>query len=181
MTKPTIVFTPGAWHSPVCYAAVASLLQAAGYVHQPPSSLLNIAIADILPPRYPTIFVPLPSVDAPIAVQSLDDDVKAIRKAIIGATSRNQDVVVFCHSYSGVPASQAVENLGKGGKDTVGKGGVVLLFYCTAFVLPINTSLLDGLGGNHPPWTRREVSSKYLLQTWRMKLTSSSRVTICSR
>ena len=87
----------------------------------------------------------------------MDDDVKAIRKAIIGATSRNQDVVVFCHSYSGLPVSQAVENLGKGGKDTGGKGSVVLLFYCTSFILPVGVSLLDALGGNDLPWFRKEV------------------------
>ena len=118
------------------------------------------------------VFVPLPSVDAPIAIQTLDDDVRAIRKAIKGATSRNQDVIVFCQSYSGIPSSQAVENLGKGGKDTVGKGGVVLLFYCTAFVLSLNVSLLDGLGGSDPPWTRIEVGSKTPFAKWGMKLTS---------
>lgn len=105
--------------------------------------------------RYPTVFVPLPSVDATKAVQTLDDDVKAVRKAIIGAKSRNQDVIVFCHSYSGVPVSEAVENLGKGGKDTVGKGSVVLLFYCTAFILPVNVSLLDAIGGKDLAWFKK--------------------------
>jgi hypothetical protein len=59
MSKPTIVMVPGAWHKPVIYSDVATLLSAHGY---------------------PTISLPLPSVGAVPPHQDFNGDVMAIRE-----------------------------------------------------------------------------------------------------
>ena len=118
--KPTIVFVPGAWHTSACYSAVASILEAAVYT---------------------TKMVDLKSVGGE-PIPGFEPDVEVIRSAMESACDADQDVVLFMHSYSGVPGSEAVKNLDKASRRKGGKkGGVVHLVYCAAFVLPVGAYL----------------------------------------
>lgn len=86
--KPTIVMVPGAWHGTNCFDLIASSLQSHGYE---------------------TIQVTTPSVGS---AQPFSADVQAIRDAI-AAASDSGDVLLFMHSYGGVPRCCAVEGLRK--------------------------------------------------------------------
>jgi pimeloyl-ACP methyl ester carboxylesterase len=118
-TKPTIVFVPGAWHTPAIYASTMSILQ----THD-----------------FPTIGVPLPSVGAanPALKPSFDADVKAIRDCLSGLVEKEgKEVILVTHSYSGMPGTEAPVGLGKKEREKKGlRGGVVRLVYIMAFAMP---------------------------------------------
>jgi pimeloyl-ACP methyl ester carboxylesterase len=135
--KPTtIVFVPGAFHRSAGYAAVARLLEAAGYT---------------------TKLVDLPSVGGAPPVTGFEPDVAAIRTAIESACDEaaaadvDVDVILFMHSYAGVCGSEAVQGLDRAARQA-GRGGVSHLIYCAAFVLPEGAHLMAGLNDVDPPW-----------------------------
>ena len=124
-TKPTILLVPGAWHSPACFSTISEKLQA----H-----------------NYQTVPVTTPSVgtSAPFSA-----DVAAIRAAITSAADAGEDVMLFMHSYGGVPGSNAVEGLRKEDRAKQGKkGGIVRLVYCCAWMLGEGESIIETVGGD---------------------------------
>jgi pimeloyl-ACP methyl ester carboxylesterase len=137
--KPTIVFVPGAFHRSAGYAAVAGLLDAAGYT---------------------TKLVDLPSVGGSPPVAGFEPDVAAIRAAIESACEADDadvDVILFMHSYSGVCGSEAVQGLDRASRRAQGQsGGVSHLIYCCAFVLPEGAHLMAMLNDTDPPWMKTE-------------------------
>jgi hypothetical protein len=139
ITRPTIVIVPGAWQLPAGFDLLLEQLRASGTR---------------------TEIVPLLSVGgAETPLKGLSDDVTAVRKTVETLANEGQEIVLLCHSYGGVVGSCAVEGLdivsrGKEGKE----GGVLLIVYCTAFVLPKGKSLFDMLGGSPQPWMKIEVS-----------------------
>ncbi|RMZ80862.1 hypothetical protein DV737_g2777, partial [Chaetothyriales sp. CBS 132003] len=131
-TKPAIVFVPGAWHSPDGFKLVMDSLEAAGYE---------------------TKGVHLPSVGASVPLKSFDPDVEAIQAAIKDFADQGKDVVLVVHSYGGITGSQAVKGLDKATREKEGqKGGVSHIFFCCAFALPENTSLMDCCNNQPLPW-----------------------------
>ncbi|KAJ5968178.1 hypothetical protein N7501_004426 [Penicillium viridicatum] len=74
----TILFVPGAWHSPDCYDSVVQHLEAA---------------------NYKTDKVHLPSVGPSEHHLSFDADVAQIRIQIERAADARQEVAVVVHSY----------------------------------------------------------------------------------
>jgi hypothetical protein len=78
----TILFIPGAWHSPQCFDNVIRALEADGYN---------------------TDVVHLPSVGPVVPHSNFPEDVNQVRKQIEIATSAGQRVVVSVHSYGGIP------------------------------------------------------------------------------
>lgn len=115
-THTTFVLVPGAWHPLSCLDPLASRLSASGY---------NVRGID------------LASVGAEPPLDSFDPDVDLIRTAIVEEADKGQDVIVFMHSYGGMPGGQACRGLDKKGREAAGKkGGVVGLIYCTAFLVP---------------------------------------------
>lgn len=75
-----------------------------------------------------------------------------------------RDIVVVAHSYGGVVASCAVEGLDVPALRRAGKiGGVIMLAYLSAFVLPKGASLMDGLHGQWLPWQKVEVCGTWLI------------------
>lgn len=139
MSKPTIVVVPGAWQKPVAFEKLVKLLEQAGY---------------------PTVFVPLPTVgdlDAPLA--DLNDDVEAVRKALVPLVDEGKEVVMIGHSAGGISMSGATEGLDVASRKAQGKqGGVARCIFMAAFVLPKGQSLLGVLGGQPLPWMVIEVS-----------------------
>jgi len=130
----TIIFVPGGWHNPTCYAKVVAPLEAAGYN----TSLVHLATVN-------------PS--SPAAQTDWSADVTTIRNAITTAADAGQSVVLVVHSYSGLPGSEAVRDLDWQTRQAKNlPGGVTRLVYVAAFLLPVGQSLLGALGGEDLPW-----------------------------
>lgn len=138
MSKPTIVFVPGAWQKPSSYAGIVEKLQQAGY---------------------PAVHVPLPSTGG-VAPVGRNEDVEAVRK-VLGplVEEEGREVVVIGHSSGGISMSHAVEGYDAASRAAGGKkGGVANCIFLAAFVLPKGQSLLGMLGGQPLPWMVVEVS-----------------------
>ena len=138
-SKPTIVFVPGAFHTPDHFKPMSDLL------HQS---------------SYPSVTVSLPSIGEHAATFAPGDDIRAIRSELEKLIEDDgKDVVLAMHSYGGLPGSQSVVGLEKSVRIKEGKkGGVVHILFIAAFVLENGQSLVDALGGGLPPWAVADVS-----------------------
>ncbi|PYI10968.1 alpha/beta-hydrolase [Aspergillus sclerotiicarbonarius CBS 121057] len=129
---PTLLFVPGAWHSPESYRRVVDQLEAVGYE----SDLVH-----------------LPSVGPAQHLPDFSADVVHIRGHIQRLVDAGKKVVVVVHSYGGIPSSEAVKGLDWDTRQKNGQaGGVVHLFYCCSFIVPEGKSLIGAFGGNDLPW-----------------------------
>jgi pimeloyl-ACP methyl ester carboxylesterase len=145
MSKPTFVFSLGAWLTPVHFNAVRDRLDALGYPSECPAH---------------------PSVGAEPPSMTLDDDVVSLRKVLTTLANDEKDIVVVGHSYGGVVASAASEGLVKPVRADSGKpGGVIKVVYLAAFALDKGQSLLGLLGGNYLPWMKVEVGTSGIMQS----------------
>lgn len=124
-SKPTIIFVPGAWHSPEVFSTVRTSLETHGYR---------------------TLGITLPSVGAEPPLKTWGPDVDAIRSAIQKAVDEEggRDVVLAVHSYGGLPASEACKGFGKADREKSGrKGGVVRLVYICAALVDVGACMVD--------------------------------------
>ncbi|KAL3257837.1 hypothetical protein ABHI18_006507 [Aspergillus niger] len=129
---PTIVFVPGAWHSPECYRRVIDQLEAAGYE---------------------TDLVHLPSVGPTQHLPDFSADVAEIRSHLEHLVDAGKKVVLVVHSYGGVPSNEAVKGLDCASRQSNSQaGGVAHIFFCCSFIIPEGKSLLGAFGGNDLPW-----------------------------
>lgn len=127
---PVIVLVPGAWHTPGALSKVANLLEEAGYE---------------------TIGVNLPSNNSHSQpLENYNPDVAVIRSAIEGCIAKGKDVVLFMHSYGGMPGNEACKGLIKNQNGQ--KYGVIHVVFCAAFALPEGVSLFEAAGGRDAPW-----------------------------
>lgn len=133
-SHPSFVLVPGAFHQPLLYEKLVTLLKSAGY----PVSVASLPSCDAQNPQNVTCAT----------------DAEAIRKQIVHSMEADgKDVVVVCHSYGGIPGGGAACGLGKVARAKDGKkGGVVGLVYVCSFVVPEGSSLLEILGGKHAPY-----------------------------
>lgn len=106
-TKPTILFVPGAWHSPEGFNVVRSQLKTLGY---PTDAVTHASIGEEPP------------------VKSLADDAAILRAAIQKLADEGKQIVVVVHSYGGVVGSCAVEGLGWSQRKSVGKTGGIIQY-----------------------------------------------------
>ena len=140
MTKPTLIFVPGAFHPASCWDNVRS-------------SLTRYS--------FETVAISLPGVGADSKVTSHHEDTAAIRKILLQFIVEEQkDVVLIMHSYGGVPGSEAVRGLEKSirEKKTPKAFGVIHCVYLSAFLVPTGASFLGLLGGTLPDAVIRDVS-----------------------
>lgn len=139
-TKPTVVIVPGAWQLAVGYSGFAKQIEALGF---------------------PTEVISFPSVggtESPLP--GLPEDVAVARKTLSRFADEGRDILMLCHSYGGVVGSCAVEGLDFASRKKEGKtGGVILIAYMSAFMIPRGKSLLDMIGGAPLPWMRVEVDT----------------------
>ena len=77
MSCPTIIFVHGAWHYPECFDKVKDILE---------------------PNGYRCVAVAMPSVGRTPPVTSLDEDIAAVRAAVVKELDEGRDVVVNAHS-----------------------------------------------------------------------------------
>ena len=139
VVKPTVVFVPGAFHTPSHFQDFSEFLQKSSY---------------------PSVAVALPSIGGQASTANLDDDVGAIRSVLTQLVEDEKDVILVVHSYGGVPGCQTVRGLEKSTLMKEGqKGGVVQVLFIAAFVLEQGQCVVEVLGGGLPPWARAEVSS----------------------
>lgn len=142
MARPTVVFVPGAWHTPESFQEVGDLLKSASYGY---------------------IGVEKPSVSmGPDYIQSFDPDVDAVRTAILQAADGDvgEDVVLVMHSYGGQPGSAAAKGLRKEDRLKEGKrGGIIRLVYIAACAFDEGVSTLQPVGGKCGPGFDEDVGT----------------------
>lgn len=83
-SKPTIIFCHGAWHSVQFFDKVIALLEPLGYK---------------------CVAVPMPSVGRSKPVESLDEDIDAVRTVVLKELDAGLDVMVNAHSMYCCPRS----------------------------------------------------------------------------
>jgi hypothetical protein len=135
--KPTIVLVPGAWHLPDVFDTVRSILTVRGFPSEAPGH---------------------PSIGAEPPEKTLNDDIVCLHQLLLRLADEGKEIVLVLHSYGGVVGSGAVEGLSKAEREKNGKeGGVIIIVYMSAFVVPQGKSLKDMLGGQFLPWMKVEV------------------------
>ncbi|KKY31883.1 hypothetical protein UCDDA912_g08172 [Diaporthe ampelina] len=130
--QPVFVLAPGAWHTPDCYRLVQDKLHAQGWE---------------------TRAVAYPSVGAEPPTKGAFDDAAAVRAEVQALVDQGRQVILVGHSYGGLVICEASKGLGYKQRKAEGKeGGIVLLVFLAAFVVPKGLSLIKMLGGNPLPW-----------------------------
>ncbi|KAI1366859.1 hypothetical protein F5Y08DRAFT_327101 [Xylaria arbuscula] len=145
---PTVFFVPGAWHKPWVFDDVRSILSARDYE---------------------TDAEALATAGSPDPNIGLLDDAAKIRSALMKHINDGKEVLIVAHSYGGVVASNAVKGLGIAERTASGlKGGIVMVVYLAAFIIPANTSLTtaasDASSAGHgpPDWWVVSEDGKYV-------------------
>ncbi|KAH7195879.1 hypothetical protein DER44DRAFT_843718 [Fusarium oxysporum] len=129
--KPSLIFVPGAWHSPECWGKIMSAMEAK---------------------EFKCIPVALPTNQSTSTDVNYSHDVKAVADAIAGETSQGLDVVLLVHSYSGPVGQSAMRGFTNNSADTDGKTGRVIgLFNVATGFVREGASFLDALGGKPLP------------------------------
>lgn len=114
--KPVILIVHGAWHRPLHYRALINQLKDQG--------------CTVLAP-------PLASsgYDDSINIKSHLDDVHRIHEVLVPYIDQGREVVVVAHSYGGIPATEAAENLTVVERRAKGlQGGITSFIYIAALV-----------------------------------------------
>ncbi|KAL4793638.1 Alpha/beta hydrolase fold-1 [Aspergillus venezuelensis] len=137
-TKPTIILAPGSWYPASSMDPLAAVLQKAGYR---------------------TKTVSWPSVVRGGEVQSLDEDIAALRALIEPEVAEGREVVVLAHSWAGIPVGSGLKGLIK---TEEGKGGVVKLLYVAAFLVEGGKTLVQTFGGE-APWYIKDIPNNTVL------------------
>ncbi|CAG7566160.1 unnamed protein product [Fusarium equiseti] len=130
-SKPTLIFVPGAWHTPEYWGKVISAMESKQYTCKP---------------------VILPTTQDTSKSINFASDVTNVREAITAEISSGRDVVLAVHSYGGAVGASAIKQLSrKTATNDEGKGHVIGLFMvATGFAAP-GMSFLEGIGGMPPP------------------------------
>lgn len=139
-SRPVFVLVPGASQTPAAYGYLLHLLQVKGYG------------------AYSAL---LPSVGATDPVTATDDaDYVRSRMLLPVLDVEQHNVILICHSYSGIPGSAAAKGLGKADRAAQGKTTSVL---GQIFIASVAAKGGDGLdlvanfGGHLPPHIRVDV------------------------
>lgn len=132
MSKPAIVFLPGAWLPETTYASFLDALKQAGY---------------------PVRYVSYPSCDS--ASADCPQDATYIRDQAIRPLIEDQgeDIVLLMHSYASMPGASAARGFSKTDRERNGQAGGILALICIgAFLVPEGLSCAGLQGGQLPGW-----------------------------
>nr|GAT42523.1 predicted protein [Mycena chlorophos] len=129
-SSPTFLFVPGVCHTPAHCQPLLDAFHARGYSAE--------AVA-------------LPTVGSLASTAPLNADVNAIRDSLERlVVNENRDVVLVCHSYGGVPGSQAVKGFERSRRMADGTDGGIVQVVFLAAMLPkegeSTAELLAGVG-----------------------------------
>ncbi|EXA28536.1 hypothetical protein FOQG_19164 [Fusarium oxysporum f. sp. raphani 54005] len=129
--EPTLVFVPGAWHTPDCWGKVMAAMEAQ---------------------HYKCIPVTLPTTQSTSNSVNFATDVKAVCDAIMAETTEGVDVIVLVHAYGGAVGASAISGLTRRNSETnAGTGHVLGLFMLSTGFVASGISFMDALDGNPPP------------------------------
>lgn len=133
--KPTLIFVPGAWHTPETWDMVLPLMEAQDYK---------------------CVKCSLPSVNSN-PPKRIDDDIEVVREAIQAETSQSNNVVLVVFSYGGTVGSSALKGLTQPkqkepGSNQGSPGRILGMVMLASFFVPTGCTFLAGLGGEFPPW-----------------------------
>ncbi|KAK1729360.1 Alpha/beta hydrolase fold-1 [Colletotrichum acutatum] len=135
-SKPIIVHTPGAWHSPEHFQDLRDELHTRGWE---------------------THGVRHQSVSSEPPTKGLYDDAAAIGAVLQELADQGRQIVLVAHSYGGLAAAEGVQGSGFKQRAAEGNpGGVIMFVYLAAFVGQKGQSILSMTGDVYPPWTRVE-------------------------
>jgi len=131
-SNPTILIIQGSFQTPLVYSALQDSLKAKGYpvVHPTLPSCSNTSA-----PSFPSI--------------TLIDDALAVRLQLTKLIEyEHRTVLVVMHSYGGLVGSEAIpKELTQSHRSSQGlPGGVIHLFFFSAFLLPAGQSVLSAFG-----------------------------------
>lgn len=138
----TVVLVPGAFHV---------------------DSAMNILGAQLEQKGYNTRTWGLRTVNKPHV--SVEEDSSLLAEGILKPLIEQQgkDVMLYLHSYAGLPGSSAIAGLSKAERSAKGEqGGIIGLIYQSAFVPKPGDTLLQMIGGNYAPWQDPDVSHFFL-------------------
>lgn len=140
MSKPTLIFCPGAWYPPTAFNPLIERL-----------------------PDYISHTIAFPSIQQASTVKDLQPDINALRSIVQRECDQGYEVIIISHSWSGLPVSSALDGLSQRQRQQTGQeGGVVKLIYMCAFIPDIGQSLLQAFGGQQPDWYIRDVCNLFL-------------------
>ncbi|KAJ4264412.1 hypothetical protein NW762_005611 [Fusarium torreyae] len=134
--KPSLIFVPGAWHTPEYWGKVMSAIEAQ---------------------HYKCIPVTLPTTQSTSTSVNFSTDVKTVHDAILAQTIQGVDVVVIAHSYGGGVGASAIKGLTRkhtndSSTTDTNTGHVIgLCLVGTGFVAS-GMSFMEALGGKPPPF-----------------------------
>jgi pimeloyl-ACP methyl ester carboxylesterase len=124
MSKPAIVFVPGAFHSPDYYATVRSLLEEKGYE---------------------MTAVSLPSVGT---TASMSGDAATIHSVTSTLADEGHRILLVMHSNGGIPGTQSAKDLSCKSRQEGGRpGGIVALVYLAVYLFQ------EGMGVFTQAWS----------------------------
>ncbi|KAJ4354444.1 uncharacterized protein N0V89_006181 [Didymosphaeria variabile] len=128
--KPTLVLVPGSFALPEFYANVVSAVKSAGYdIHMIHNLSTGLAANE----------------GRPEGPHSMYEDAAQIAETISKLSDEGKDIVLFAHSYGGVPATQSLKGLSKEAREKEGKkGGVVRIAYMTCIVPAVGATAALG-------------------------------------
>lgn len=131
--KPSILLVPGSWHPPRCYAELVDTITALGYE---------------------CICTPLATNGNDKTGLTWKDDVNGIRDAAVALFDQGKEVLIVAHSYGGIPACVATQNLGVSERAARGlRGGFRGIAFLAAFAIPVKgMDMLQTFGGVFPGW-----------------------------
>ncbi|KAF2867792.1 Alpha/beta hydrolase fold-1 [Massariosphaeria phaeospora] len=145
MANPTVVLVPGAWHSPIHYAPLTQLLEAANHT--------------VVTARLPSVGSSTPK------DQSVANDASFIENKLLRPLmEQGKDVLLLMHSYGGCPGAVAAKGHSKKERMDAGqKGGIVGLVFLCAFLAGEGDSLKSKLPNQeHFPWVMENSQTSQL-------------------
>ncbi|KAJ6500084.1 Alpha/beta hydrolase fold-1 [Mycena vitilis] len=129
LPKATFVLVPGVYHTVLHNETLSNSLRAHGY---------------------PTEAISHPSIGPFATTAAPNSDASNLRQVLENLVdSQQKDVVLFCHSYGGVPGSQSVRGLERSARLKAGqKGGIIKVIYLSAILPREGESLVQTFAGS---------------------------------
>lgn len=136
----TIVIVPGSFCPSHCYETLVDSLSGRGIS---------------------SIVVSTPSVGprpGGLPPATMSDDAAEIVRTVEPLLAEGKKVILFTHSYGGIPGTQSLDRLSLKARAAQGKtGGIETLVYLTSAVLPVGMSNWDASGGELPDFVTIQV------------------------
>ena len=139
--KPTVIFVPGAFHTPAHYEPIISQLKKLSS---------------------PSLAVSLPTIGTHASTAGLAEDIQVIRSKLEEMVNQEaRDVVLVAHSYGGNPVCQAVKGFEKSERTRSGQsGGIIHCIFINALLFAEGESIVSSSPeGSLPPWAEADVSA----------------------